>query len=49
MDKNEVKINSLNLSSSKSEDAINFIDSDVKECIKRDPKGLYKKALAGEI
>jgi len=26
-----------------------FIDADVEECIKRDPKGLYKKALAGEI
>ena len=26
-----------------------FIDTDVEECIKRDPKGLYKKALAGEI
>ena len=26
-----------------------FVDTDVKECIKRDPKGLYKKALAGEI
>ena len=22
---------------------------DLEECIKRDPKGLYKKALAGEI
>ena len=26
-----------------------FVDTDVEECIKRDPKGLYKKALAGEI
>jgi adenylylsulfate kinase len=26
-----------------------FIDTDIKECIKRDPKGLYKKALNGEI
>ena len=26
-----------------------FVDTDIKECIKRDPKGLYKKALAGEI
>ena len=26
-----------------------FVDADVEECIKRDPKGLYKKALAGEI
>ncbi|MCH1485799.1 MAG: adenylyl-sulfate kinase [Flavobacteriaceae bacterium] len=26
-----------------------FIDTDVEECIKRDPKGLYKKALSGEI
>ena len=26
-----------------------FIDTDVEECIKRDPKGLYKKALAGVI
>ena len=26
-----------------------FIDTPVEECIKRDPKGLYKKALAGEI
>ena len=26
-----------------------FIDTDVKECIERDPKGLYKKALSGEI
>ena len=26
-----------------------FIDTDIEECIKRDPKGLYKKALAGEI
>lgn len=26
-----------------------FIGTDIEECIKRDPKGLYKKALAGEI
>lgn len=26
-----------------------FVDTDIDECIKRDPKGLYKKALAGEI
>ena len=26
-----------------------FVDTDVEECIKRDPKGLYKRALAGEI
>lgn len=26
-----------------------FIDTSLDECIKRDPKGLYKKALAGEI
>ena len=26
-----------------------FIDTDIEECINRDPKGLYKKALAGEI
>ena len=26
-----------------------FVDTDIEECIKRDPKGLYKKALAGEI
>ena len=26
-----------------------FVDTDINECIKRDPKGLYKKALAGEI
>jgi len=26
-----------------------FIDTPLNECIKRDPKGLYKKALAGEI
>jgi adenylylsulfate kinase len=25
------------------------VDASVEECIKRDPKGLYKKALAGEI
>jgi len=26
-----------------------YLNCSVKECIKRDPKGLYKKALAGEI
>ncbi len=26
-----------------------FVKASVEECIKRDPKGLYKKALAGEI
>ena len=26
-----------------------FVDTDIKECIERDPKGLYKKALSGEI
>ena len=26
-----------------------FIDTPLNECIKRDPKGLYKKALAGDI
>jgi bifunctional enzyme CysN/CysC len=26
-----------------------FIDTPIEECIKRDPKGLYKKAQAGEI
>ncbi len=26
-----------------------FVDTDIEECIKRDPKGLYKKALSGEI
>ncbi|MCJ8331093.1 MAG: adenylyl-sulfate kinase, partial [Lentisphaeria bacterium] len=26
-----------------------FIDADIDTCIERDPKGLYKKALAGEI
>ncbi|RMF69749.1 MAG: adenylyl-sulfate kinase, partial [Calditrichaeota bacterium] len=26
-----------------------FVDCPVEECIKRDVKGLYKKALAGEI
>lgn len=26
-----------------------FIDTSLKECIRRDPKGLYRKALAGEI
>jgi len=26
-----------------------YLKCSVKECIKRDPKGLYKKALAGEI
>ncbi len=26
-----------------------FVDTPIEECIKRDPKGLYKKALKGEI
>ena len=26
-----------------------YVKADVKECINRDPKGLYKKALTGEI
>ena len=26
-----------------------FVDTDIEVCIERDPKGLYKKALAGEI
>lgn len=26
-----------------------FVKAQIKTCIKRDPKGLYKKALAGEI
>tara|TARA_Y100001968_G_C19267995_1_gene672704 strand:+ start:161 stop:733 length:573 start_codon:yes stop_codon:yes gene_type:complete len=26
-----------------------FVNTSIDECIKRDPKGLYKKALAGEI
>jgi len=26
-----------------------FVDTPLEECIKRDPKGLYKKALKGEI
>jgi bifunctional enzyme CysN/CysC len=26
-----------------------FVDTSLDECIKRDPKGLYKRALAGEI
>jgi adenylylsulfate kinase len=26
-----------------------YVDASVEECIRRDPKGLYKKALAGEI
>jgi len=26
-----------------------FVDTSLEECIKRDPKGLYKKALNGEI
>src|SRR3990172_9725702 len=25
-----------------------YVDASVEECIRRDPKGLYKKALAGE-
>ena len=26
-----------------------FVDTPLEDCIARDPKGLYKKALAGEI
>ena len=26
-----------------------FVNTPINECIKRDPKGLYKKAIAGEI
>jgi bifunctional enzyme CysN/CysC len=26
-----------------------FVDCDAEECARRDPKGLYKKAKAGEI
>lgn len=26
-----------------------FVDTPIDECMKRDPKGLYKKAKAGEI
>ena len=26
-----------------------FVDTPIEECARRDPKGLYKKALAGEI
>ncbi|HWU61103.1 MAG TPA: sulfate adenylyltransferase subunit CysN [Ensifer sp.] len=26
-----------------------FVDTPIEECMRRDPKGLYKKALAGEI
>ena len=26
-----------------------FVDTSLDECIRRDPKGLYKKAIAGEI
>jgi len=26
-----------------------FVDTPIEECLKRDPKGLYKRALAGEI
>jgi adenylylsulfate kinase-like enzyme len=26
-----------------------FVDTNLKECIRRDPKGLYKKALSGEL
>ena len=26
-----------------------FVDTSIEECIKRDPKGLYKKAISGEI
>ena len=26
-----------------------FVDAPIEECIARDPKGLYRRALAGEI
>ncbi len=26
-----------------------FVDTPIEECIARDPKGLYRRALAGEI
>ena len=26
-----------------------FVDTNLEECIRRDPKGLYKKALSGEL
>lgn len=26
-----------------------FVDTPIEQCIARDPKGLYKRALAGEI
>ncbi len=26
-----------------------FVNTPIEECIKRDPKGLYKKAITGEI
>ena len=26
-----------------------FVDTPLEDCIARDPKGLYKRALAGEI
>ena len=26
-----------------------FVDTKLEECIKRDPKGLYEKALSGQI
>jgi adenylylsulfate kinase-like enzyme len=26
-----------------------YVKCDINECIRRDPKGLYKKAIAGEI
>ncbi|PPQ28590.1 adenylyl-sulfate kinase, partial [Rhodopila globiformis] len=26
-----------------------FVDVPIEECIRRDPKGLYRKALAGEL
>jgi len=26
-----------------------FVDTPIEECVRRDPKGLYRKALAGEI
>ncbi len=26
-----------------------FVDTPLEECVRRDPKGLYRKAMAGEI
>ena len=26
-----------------------YVDTPIEECIKRDPKGLYRRAMAGEI